>query len=307
MKLNTKIIKRYLSACEMEKRLSPKTIKAYRSDLEQFREYLIAEDKVFDRDTLKGYFALLNSQFKPLTVKRKRASLRALVTWLIDERFMDRNPFENLHLKIQQPKLLPRDIPLHEIGHLLSVAYDRMNRQADNGAALCETAVMELLFATGLRVSELSDLRTQDVNLVDGVIRIYGKGAKERVVGIGNKEVLTLLRSYEARFQPDRNGTFFQNRNGDRLSEQSVRRIVHKYTKIAGIPTRITPHMFRHSLAAMLVGEEVSIRIVQRLLGHSSILTTQIYTHVADQKQREIIAAKHPRNKLSFPVESVCA
>ena len=146
---------------------------------------------------------------------------------------------------------------------------------------------MEMLFATGIRVSELCNLKTKDVNLIDGFIRIFGKGSKERIVQIANGEVLLLLQKYENVFQPKRDSTFFQNRNGKRLSEQSVRGIVRKYTKAAGILTRITPHMFRHSLATMLVDEDVSIRVIQKILGHSSIITTQIYTNVSGRKQQQ--------------------
>ena len=302
MELSASVIQQYLNACENQKRLNSKTIKAYSIDLRQFMEYLDDKDAEFDREAVKDYLSRLNQDFKPRTVKRKRASLRALVTWLMDEKLMERNPFENLHLKMPEPEILPRDIPLREIERLLAVAHAQMNRQQDNLAALRDTSVMELLFATGIRVSELSNLKTKDVDLIDGVIRIFGKGSKERIVQVANEEVLTLLRKYEDAFQPKQDGTFFQNRNGNRLSDQSVRGIVRKYTKTAGILTRITPHMFRHSLATMLVDEDVSIRIIQKILGHSSILTTQIYANVSGRKQRDVLREKHPRNKLSFPL-----
>ncbi len=302
MALRMKIVRQYLSACGSQRRLSPKTIKAYHIDLRQFSEFLAENRMEFDRDALKAYFAILNRKFRPRTVKRKRASLRALVSWMLDERYLTQNPFENICLKIKEPQLLPRDLPLREIGGVLAAAHAQLDRHPDSSSALCETAVIEMLFATGLRVSELSDLKTADVNLADGYIRIFGKGAKERVVAIENREVLDLLRRYKDRSQPAFDGAFFHNRCGRRLSEQSVRGIVRKYTRSAGIATRITPHMFRHSLATMLVNAEVPIRFIQRILGHASIQTTQIYTRVAGQRQREILAAKHPRNLLSFPL-----
>jgi len=300
MKPTILIVQQYLDACANQKKLNEKTIKAYRIDLRQFVEYLDTYQAEFDREAVKDYLSRLNRDYKPLTVKRKRASMRALVTWLMDEQLLDRNPFENLHLKIPEPELLPRDIPLREIERMLAAAHEGMNSQPDNLTALCDTSVMELLFATGMRVSELSNLKTNDVDLVDGVIRIFGKGSKERVIQITNDEVLSLLRKYESISRPERSDAFFRNRNGDRLSEQSLRGIVRKYTKKAGILMRITPHMFRHSLATMLVDADVPIRVIQKILGHSSILTTQIYTNVAGRKQREVMMEKHPRNKLSF-------
>jgi len=300
MRPTTQIMQHYLDVCEKSKRLNPKTVKAYRIDLRQFKEYLDDKNAEFDREAIMSYLMQLNQNFKPRTVKRKRASLRALVTWLLDEQLIDINPFENLHLNMPEPEVLPRDIPFREIERMLAAAHEGMNRQPDSLTALCDTTVIELLFATGMRVSELSNLKTKDVDLIDGVIRIFGKGSKERLIQITNNEVLSLLQKYESVSQPERSGTFFRNRSGGRLSEQSVRGIVRKYTKAAGILTRITPHMFRHSLATMLVDADVPIRVIQKILGHSSILTTQIYTNVSGRKQREVMMEKHPRNKLSF-------
>ena len=298
MELNMLTVQ-YLTACESEKRLDKKTIKAYRIDLRQFSEYIIGQAVNFDRDTIKNYTAYMNQKFKPSTVKRKIASIRAFVTWLMESRHIKENPFENLRLKVQKPMLLPRIIPLWVIKKMLEAAHKRQQQNPDNIAVLRETAVMEMLFATGMRVSELSGLETRNIDLKDGVIRIFGKGSKERIAYLGNAEVLETLRKYAETCQPERNGTFFLNSRGNRLSEQSVRNIVRKYGELADYPTRITPHMFRHSIATLLLEEEVDIRYIQRILGHSSILTTQIYTYVAETKQREIMEERHPRNGFS--------
>lgn len=130
MKVTILLIQQYLDACENQKKLDPKTIKAYKIDLRQFQEYLDDENIEFDREAIKGYLTLLNHNFKPRTVKRKRASVRALVTWLLDENLIDRNPFENLHLKMPEPEILPRDIPLREIERILAAAHAKMNRQS---------------------------------------------------------------------------------------------------------------------------------------------------------------------------------
>ena len=298
MELNMLTVQ-YLTACESEKRLDKKTIKAYRIDLRQFTEYVIGQAASFDRETIKSYTAYMNQKFKPSTVKRKIASIRAFVTWLMEENLMEKNPFENLHLKVQKPTLLPRVIPFWVIRSILEEVHKRQKLNLDNMTALRETAVIEMLFATGMRVSELSGLKTKNIDLKDGVIRIFGKGSKERIAYIGNAEVLEALRKYAEVCQPERNGTFFLNSRGKRLSEQSVRNIVRKYGELVDYPTRITPHMFRHSVATLLLEEDVDIRCIQHILGHSSILTTQIYTHVAETKQREIMEERHPRNGFS--------
>ena len=298
MELNMLTVQ-YLTACESEKRLDKKTIKAYRIDLRQFTEYVIGQAASFDRETIKSYTAYMNQKFRPSTVKRKIASIRAFVTWLMEENLMEKNPFENLHLKVQKPTLLPRVIPFWVIRSILEEVHKRQKLNLDNMTVLRETAVIEMLFATGMRVSELSGLKTKNIDLKEGVIRIFGKGSKERIAYIGIAEVLEALRKYAEACQPERNGTFFLNSRGKRLSEQSVRNIVRKYGELVDYPTRITPHMFRHSVATLLLEEDVDIRCIQHILGHSSILTTQIYTHVAETKQREIMEERHPRNGFS--------
>ena len=161
-------------------------------------------------------------------------------------------------------------------------------------------AVLELLFASGMRVSELCSLKIDDINLVNGEIRIWGKGSKERIVTIANPDVLKIIREYQLNLNRQNKSIdyLFINRKGNRLSEQSVRIIINKYTKIANINKHLTPHMFRHSFATLLLEEDVDIRYIQQILGHSSITTTQIYTHVSTKKQNDILTIKHPRNHM---------
>jgi integrase/recombinase XerD len=157
-----------------------------------------------------------------------------------------------------------------------------------------------MLFMTGVRVSELSFLRADDVNLSTGTVHILGKGSKERQLIIGNKKILKLLSVYREKFSREIFNAkyFFINRIGNRLSEQSIRYLINKYTALANIHLHITPHMFRHSFATLLLEENVDIRYIQSFLGHSSIVTTQIYTHVATAKQRRILTEQHPRNRI---------
>lgn len=300
MELSMPIMQKYLDACQNQRKLDRKTIKAYRIDLRQFAEFMAGENTDLSRETIKSYISYMNQKYKPRTVKRKIASIRALVTWLIDEQLLAGNPFENLHSRLPEPVILPRVIPSRVLEKMLEAAHQRLCQQPEHLFRLCETAVLEMLFATGMRVSELSGLKTRDIDLSDGVIRIFGKGKKERMIHVTNAEVLGILRKYKEMPQPERTGFFFQNRRGGRLSEQSVRNIVRKYGELVDYPVRITPHMFRHTTATLLLEADVDIRCIQQLLGHASIVTTQIYTNVAGAKQREIMQNKHPRNQFSF-------
>lgn len=298
-----KQIRTYLHIAQHQKNLDEKTIKAYRIDLRQFSEYLDRERFDISKDSVSQYIMDMNSQYKPRSVKRKIASLKAFFNYLEEEELLDTNPFHKLRINLREPQLLPRTIPLRVIEKLLDAAY----RTEATGAtptirknALRDCAVMELMFATGLRVSELCRLNVQDIDLVEGCVKIYGKGAKERIVQIAMPEVLNLLKRYHECFGGKRDTAFFQNTRGGRLSDQAVRMILNKYAHRIGDPLHITPHMFRHSFATLLLEEDVDIRYIQQLLGHSSITTTQIYTHVALAKQKDILAHRHPRNKLSI-------
>lgn len=295
------LVEQYLTICARQKNLNAKTVKAYRIDLRQFHEFLQKEALLLSREALIAYVMELNQQLKPKSVKRKLAAIKAFCHYLADENLLETDPFQRLQLKFQEPFILPRTVPLRVIEALLSEAY-RQERAENTGAirkaALRDVCVLELLFATGMRVSELCALNQQDIDLVDGDIRIYGKGAKERRIQVGSSEVLLLLQRYYEAFSPYISHAFFLNRNGDRLSEQSVRSILKKLCSSAEIRMHITPHMLRHSFATFLLEEDVDIRYIQRFLGHSSIVTTQIYTHVATAKQRDILKRKHPRNRM---------
>jgi len=157
-------------------------------------------------------------------------------------------------------------------------------------------------FATGVRVSELCNLRPEDVDLRNGKIKVLGKGGKERVIQICQAEALSALREYYRLFSPAIKNRFFFfiNRLGSPLSPQSVRLMVRGYSQKAGISKPVTPHTFRHTFATLLLEEDVDIKYIQHLLGHSSISTTQIYTHVNSVKQKKILATKHPRRKMCF-------
>lgn len=296
------LISEYLEMCEFEKRLSPDTIKAYRIDLKQFSEF--ANDCLADKEVLSQYLKYLNQHFSPRSARRKMASLRAFYHELSLNEIIETNPFDKLHVHIQSPQQLPRTIPTHTIHGILQSAYDSYSSGCRY--ALRDIVVLELLFDTGLRVSELCSLKRDSFALNrDGLrILINGKGQKQRVIQISNPELLTLVKIYcdEYSKEMQEQEAVLYNQQGRPISPQSVRRIINKYVKKSNSISHITPHMFRHTFATALLEEGVDIRYIQALLGHSSISTTQIYTHVTMQKQTLLLAEKHPRGKMSFEV-----
>jgi len=296
-------IENYLTYCAYQKKLSAKSVKAYAIDLEQLRQRTVSET-IPAKAELSAFITHLQKTFLPRTVKRKIASVRAFFNHLEFEEILIENPMKKIKTKFQIPQMLPRTIPLTIIENILRTAYQELE-QAKTAYALSTTlrnaAMIELLFATGLRVSELCSLNAQHIDFGNGSIRIMGKGAKERVLQIGNQEVLSILRRYaeENAARIRKTGYFFVNRLSARISEQSVRFLIKRLCAKANVQRNITPHMFRHSFATLLLEEDVDIRYIQRMLGHSSILTTQIYTQVTVEKQRQILTMKHPRNKIA--------
>ena len=306
MKITQKRIDTYLNYCRYQKKLSPETLKAYRIDLSQFMEFAAGMDKELSRLNLSNYMTELHKKYKPKSVRRKLTSLKAFCNYLVYEDVLDENPFTKIKTTFREPHLLPKTIPLETIQQLFVTAYKEL-ASADPQtyhykSALRDVAVLELLFATGIRVAELCSLRLEDVSLSDGSLRVYGKGSKERILHVGNNDVLEAVRRYEEAFHSEivKNGYFFVNLRNAKLSEQSVRNMITRYAKLSGITIHITPHMFRHSFATLLLEEDVDIRYIQQFLGHSSITTTQIYTHVSTSQQKRILQSKHPRNKLKI-------
>lgn len=296
-------ISSYLHYCQYQKGLDFKTLKAYQIDLIQFITFMQQNRFDLSRDCIAAYVTDLHQNYKPRSIKRKIASIKALCSYLEYEEKITENPFSRLRLKLNAPKILPRTIPLSSIDSILSEAYrdsHRAKTAKQRAIALRNVAILELLFATGIRVSELCSLHYDDVQLDLGEVRIFGKGSKERFVHIANSDVLKALYLYFESYKSviEETGMFFVNRLNRPISDQSVRNIVKKYSSLAGIKAHITPHMFRHSFATLLLEEGVDIRYIQQLLGHSSIVTTQIYTHVAGKAQRDILSKKHPRNKI---------
>lgn len=294
-------ISEYIEYCEYRKRLDSKTLKAYKIDLKQFEIFCTDLSDCFAKNVVDDFITNLHKQYKPKTVKRKIASLKAFFHHMEYKELLNENPFTKLDIRFREAKLLPKTIPFHSIQTFLSTLYAQKELAKSEYQLYCcirDIAVIELLFATGMRISELCSLKPSDIDFESKNILIYGKGAKERIIQLGNQEVISALVLYQETFKTDIEvcGYFFVNRLQHRLSDQSVRFMINRYAQLAGIDQHITPHMFRHSFATLLLEQDVDIRYIQRMLGHSSISTTEIYTHVSSTKQKDILTNKHPRN-----------
>ena len=291
----------YIAFCQYQKRLDWKTLNAYKTDLKQFSQQLHSISiEAVTPDMLENYISHLHQSYKPKTVNRKIASLKPFFHYLEYKEIIDRNPFNKIHVKFREPVILPKTIPLRTVETFLATIYHQRNcakTTYQRRNAIRDIAVIELLFSTGIRISELCSLNVNDVNLQDGTILIYGKGSKERCMHIGNDKVLSVLLEYKQEYSIEIQNCkhFFVNQSGRFLSDQAVRRMINKYSALAAIELHITPHMFRHTFATCLLEADVDIRYIQEMLGHSSINITEIYTHVAMSKKKDILTTKHPR------------
>lgn len=292
----------YLDYCRYRKELDDKTLKAYRTDLRQFFEFCACPDP--GKPRIEEYITDLHKKYKQKTVKRKLASVKAFYSYLEEEEYIEESPFRRIKVKFKEAVTLPRIISRKDIEKLLNYMYSRGKAvsPAKYKYWIRDVAIVETFFATGIRVYELSNIRVDSIDLSSGVLRISGKGNKERYIQIADREVLDVMRGYYAanRREIQESGYFFVNNRGNRYTEQSIRLMVRKYTSECGISQKITPHMFRHSFATYLIEEGVDISCVQEILGHSSIKTTRIYVHVSSRIQAEILRTMHPRNKMKI-------
>ncbi len=301
-------VNQYLNFCFHRKNLDKKTIKSYSIDLKQFENFNNQNNLEWRcKSAIESYIESLHTQFNPKSVKRKIASIKAFFHYLELEEILEINPFHKIQIKYKEPFILPKTIPLKNIETIISFAYLNYKKANTNYAKktrLRNALILELLFATGMRISELCSLKIEQIDLTEYIIKIYGKGSKERLIQICNHNVQELLQKYiKERAQDISNNDYLLiNRLHNRLSEQSVRNMITNYAKQSGITLHITPHMFRHSFATLLLEEDVDIRYIQQMLGHSSITTTQIYTHTSINKQKSILTIKHPRNNLNIGI-----
>jgi len=261
-------------------------------------------------DVIRLYLKRLSS-YKAKTIKRKMASSKAFFNYL-EQEFEDYlNPMRKVRVKIKIPLILPNVLTLSEIGQILSYLYNQQGMVSLAGVRKREKllrliAIVELLFGAGLRVSELCSLHIGDVDLYEGFVRVYGKGNRERIVQICQPVIIAALENYlnmTSYRGVDAARPLFLNLRGAALDAQSVRGNIKALTREAGISKRVTPHTFRHTFATLLLEEGVDIKYIQTILGHSSLSTTQIYTHVSNTRQKIILRDYHPRRRLLAMVD----
>lgn len=297
----------FLRHCRFERKLDEKTISAYRCDIVQFAvtlgnglETMVTDIK---REDIQCWMVML-SKYKYKSMKRKVASVNTFMRYL-EWTFEDfDNPMRRVWIKLKEPQRLPAVMTRSETRRILM----RLDESVRLSNASCQSywlavrnrAVIELLFGTGMRIGELCTLRNCDIDLEQGMVRIIGKGNKERVVDICMPVTLSALREWVQIRQTsvESRDFFFTNRLGKGLSPQIVRSFVHKIAQECNIAKNVTPHTFRHTFATLLLEENVDIFNIQHILGHSSISTTQIYLHVNPLRQREILTNQHPRSRM---------
>jgi integrase/recombinase XerD len=293
----------FLNFMTVERGVSPNTLVAYRNDLNQLVEYLETQefrsrdggrwDRVND-ETLASYLLRMHDLgYSDTTRARKVASAKSLFSFLMEEGIIHQDPTENLNAP-RVGRNLPEALAEEEVERLLESA-----SHGDSPEARRDYTMLELLYATGMRVTELVSLNLGDIDLQTGQIRCFGKGSKERMIPIHPKAV-TVLRSYieEARLaiaNVKSGDAVFLNRRGERLTRQGFWLILKGHAKAAGLDSKITPHTLRHSFATHMLRGGAPLRHVQELLGHASITTTQVYTHLTDDHVRAEYDKAHPR------------
>ena len=300
----------FLSHCRYEKNLSPKTVRAYEIDLQQLTSCLRKshQDQIgvsaIDKATLRSYIQSLFGSNADKTIKRKVATLKVFFHFLEREDIVAINPFRKMDVRIREARRLPRTIPLVDLKSLLQCLYTQKASLRTSDAlarrrVVRDIAILELLFATGARVSEVCKVKVGDVDLRHGSVRILGKGARERIIQLCAQETMMALKAHNDLCHCcGESDYFFQTGSGRHLSDQAVRAMLKRTGARAGLRLHLTPHMIRHSVATLLLERGVDIRYIQHLLGHSSIATTQIYASVEAGHQRRLLTAHHPRGGL---------
>ncbi len=281
-----------------EKNASPYTVKNYRHEIGQFFDFLkeqgIDSWGGVDRYILRRYLAWLQAEgYVKASITRRISELRSFCRYLVREDVLDANPIRVISSP-KVPKRLPDYLDLHQVEALLA-APDATAPQGQR-----DRAILEVLYASGLRVSELVSLNLSNLDLRHGELRVWGKGAKERLALLGKPACRALTRYIEdgrSKLIKENRATsaLFLNRLGSRLSTRSVSNILDKYAKLAGLERRVTPHVIRHTFATHLLDGGADLRTVQELLGHASLSTTQIYTHVSQARAKEVYRKAHPR------------
>ena len=280
----------------LEAGLSRNTLSSYRADLTQLATWLAQHNKALDAlDTLDlhNYLRDFSQHSKATSQRRLISALRRFYQHLLATNIIKADPTLNINPP-PRPERFPRTLSEAQVEAVLNAP------DTDTPLGLRDRTMIEVLYATGLRVSELVALKLFEVSLNDGVVRVFGKGAKERLVPLG-QEAIEWLERYQKEARPEiLNGrscdAVFVTHRGSGLSRQMFWNLIKRYTLLAGIdPTRVSPHTLRHAFATHLINHGADLRVVQLLLGHADISTTQVYTHVARERLKALHAKHHPR------------
>ncbi|MBT0653285.1 tyrosine recombinase XerC [Geomobilimonas luticola] len=282
---------RYLGT---ERNVSPHTLEAYRRDIGQFHAFVRGEQgdsasvAAIDHILIRRYLALLHKECRKSSIGRKLAALRAFFTYLVREGVVRRNPAE-LVATPKREKKVPFHLSIDEVTALVEAP-----REGDL-LSLRDRAILETLYSCGIRVSELTGLDIGGIDLEEGLARVLGKGGKERIVPLGSKARTALAEYLAARNRPAVTEPLFINARGGRLTRRSVARIVDKHILRIATMKKVSPHTLRHTFATHLLEGGADLRAIQELLGHSSLSTTQKYTHVSIDRLMDVYDKAHPK------------
>jgi len=287
-----RFLEKFLKYMDIEKNFSPHTLSNYRRDIEDFLCFLGKPScgDIGHLDIRRFLAELKSRQNSKTTIVRKLAAIRSFFKFLVREKHVKSNPAQSVFTP-KLDKKLPVFLDIRSAEALVTAP-----KTLDLSGAR-DRAMLEVLYSTGARVSELVGLNVEDIDIIGGVAKLRGKGKKERVALLG-KESQKALRHYMEERKLASKGdarAVFLNKNGTRISDRSVRRMIDKYVKAASIQKKISPHAIRHSFATHLLNNGADLRSVQELLGHKNLSTTQIYTHMGDQRIKEIYFSSHPR------------
>lgn len=315
----SRICSYYLQICRKNKNLSQHTLKAYDIDMSQFLRCVgenTAVESITKIELARFFDALVELELSPATIKRKLACVRAMFKWLEQEEMIEINPFHKFRTNMKAARRLPKNVPAKEISSMILQAKSELGlaaKQAYSSARISRLVksrkalnklttliAIELMLCTGIRVGELSGITLDCIDVYERKIKILGKGARERFVFLPDDELCELVSIYcQLRSLAEPNTAHFLiNSRGCAASTQFIRKLIRENAEKAFTKQKVTPHMLRHSAACELLESGLDIRFVQRLLGHSSISTTEIYTHVNDRQLKEKVSQANVRGRV---------
>jgi integrase/recombinase XerC len=284
---------KFLNYLTIEKNYSPHTLINYKIDLKEFDEFLKSDKETDIKDIdyfiLRKFLSILSAkEIKKRTISRKISTLKSFFKFMVREGEIKNNPASSLiYPRLDKP--LPKFLTEEEVKKILEIP------SSGELTSLRDKAILEFLYSTGARVSELASLKIEDVDLIGGIAKVTGKGRKERLLPLGEPTILSIKKYLDKR--TDNNPSLLINKRGGTLTDRGIRNIIDRYIKKAAFSLKISPHVFRHSFATHLLNRGADLRSVQELLGHSSISTTQIYTHLTIDTLKKVYDRTHPRAK----------